>query len=158
MTASVVRAYLENSLFNESPLKNSLYLHICSDAKDLRRADSGNSHSSEPKQSEALIIWLMLKWSSLLDAILKQFGISNTIIKINTIGSFAERETYLIQLKNYLPDIWMNFQKTAEKIRQKIRLGFSIRKIKQIRKFLNKLPNFYEYLNPGTKSFFRMHS
>jgi histidyl-tRNA synthetase len=154
MTASVVRAYLENSLFNESPLKKLFY--ICNMFR-RERPQAGRFREFSQFGAEAVgssDYMIDVEMIQLADAILKQFGISNTIIKINTIGSLSERETYLIQLKNYLSGYLNELSEDSRKRFDKNPLRILDSKDKTDQEILKQAPELYEYLNPGTKSFF----
>ncbi len=104
MTASVVRALLEHSLDKQSQLNKLFYI---SPMFRQERPQAGRFRQFHQFGAEALG-----STSPALDAemiilayqIMKQLGLSNFIVKINSLGIPSSRENYKILLKEYLAD------------------------------------------------------
>lgn len=102
MTAPVIRAYIENSLFNVSPVTklyyiSNMYRHERPQAGRYREFSQFGAEvigSSEHIADVELI--------SLGVAFLKNFGLSSLRIKINNIGNLEERVEYVKNLSEYL--------------------------------------------------------
>lgn len=102
MTAPVIRAYLENSLFNEAPLKKLFY--ICNMFR-RERPQAGRFREFSQFGAEAIgssNSLMDIEMISLGELILKKFGIENFYIRINTIGTMEERKVFLAELIKYL--------------------------------------------------------
>jgi histidyl-tRNA synthetase len=102
MTAPVIRAFLENSLFNVSPLQKLFYID-----KMYRKERPQAGRYREFSQFGAEAIgsddpFIDAEIIILCDSILKSFEIKNYKILINTIGSPEERKNYISEFKNYL--------------------------------------------------------
>lgn len=101
-TASVVRAILENSLLQSSSLLKLYYI-----ASMFRREKPQAGRFREHTQFGAEIIGSDSYFSDievimLASELYSQCGISNFIIKINSIGKLEERNFYISELKKYL--------------------------------------------------------
>ncbi len=104
MTASVVRALLEHSLDKQSQLNKLFYI---SPMFRQERPQAGRFRQFHQFGAEALG-----STSPALDAemiilayqIMKQLGLSNFIVKINSLGIPSSRENYKKLLKEYLAD------------------------------------------------------
>jgi len=102
MTAPVIRAYLENSLFNESPLKKLYY--ICNMFR-RERPQAGRFREFSQFGAEAIgssDYMMDIEMIMLASSVLKNFGIKNYYIRINTIGTADERKSFISDLKKYL--------------------------------------------------------
>jgi len=102
MTAPVIRSYIENSMYNISPVTKlyyiaNMYRHERPQAGRYREFSQFGAEvigSSEYISDVELI--------SLGMFFLKSFGLKNLKIKINNIGSIEERAEYIKDLKEYL--------------------------------------------------------
>lgn len=151
MTAPVIRAYLENSLFNESPLKKLFY--ICNLFR-RERPQAGRFREFSQFGAEAIGSGDYLidsEMIALADVTLKNLGIKNYTIKINTIGTISEREQYLKELKNYLTKYLKEL--SADNQRRFIINPLRILDTKDSNdlKILEDSPIMYEYLSESTK-------
>ncbi|MCB0727023.1 MAG: histidine--tRNA ligase [Ignavibacteriae bacterium] len=154
MTAPVVRAYLENSLYNESPLQKLFYI---TNMFRRERPQAGRFREFSQFGAEAIGSSDYLsdvEMILLADSILKNFGIKDVAIKINTIGTIAERNIYLEEFRKYLsghlPELSPDSQRRFEKNPLRI-LDTKSEKDLQI---LAEAPVLYEYLNESTKENF----
>lgn len=151
MTAPVIRAYLENSLYNESPLKKLFY--ICNLFR-RERPQAGRFREFSQFGAEAIGSGDYLidsEMIALADVTLKNLGIKNYTIKINTIGTISEREQYLKELKNYLTKYLKEL--SADNQRRFIINPLRILDTKDSNdlKILEDSPIMYEYLSESTK-------
>lgn len=102
MTAPVIRSYIENSLYNVSPVTklyyiSNMYRHERPQAGRYREFSQFGAEviGSSDYLADAEIISLGVFF-------LKSFGLNNLRIKINNIGSPEERLAYIDELKVYL--------------------------------------------------------
>ena len=154
MTASVVRSYLENSLYNESPLQKLFYI---SNMFRRERPQAGRYREFSQFGAEAIgspDYLIDAEMILLADSVLKEFGIKNVIIKINTIGTLTERETYLKELKNYLMKFLPELSKDTQRRFEKNPLRILDTKDAKDIEILKDAPVLFNYLNDETKKYF----
>ncbi|HMS63971.1 MAG TPA: histidine--tRNA ligase [Ignavibacteria bacterium] len=154
MTASVMRSYLENSLYNESPLKKLFYI---SNMFRRERPQAGRFREFSQFGAEAVgcsDYLIDAEMILLADTILKKFGIENAVIKINNIGSGAERKDYLIQFKSYLSKYLNELSQDSQRRFEINPLRILDTKDKKDIEILKDAPLLYEYLKDETKLFF----
>ena len=102
MTAPVIRAYLENSLYNESPLRKLYY--ICNMFR-RERPQKGRYREFWQFGVEAIgsdDYLVDAEMISIAIEILKRFGVKNLVTKVNTIGTIKERGRFIKELTEYL--------------------------------------------------------
>lgn len=104
MTAPVIRAYIENSLYNVSPVMKLYYI-----ANMYRHERPQAGRYREFSQFGAEVIGSSdytadVELISLGVFFLKSFGLDELRIKINNIGNLEERLLYVEDLKKYLYD------------------------------------------------------
>ncbi len=102
MTAPVIRAYIENSLYNISPVMklyyiSNMYRHERPQAGRYREFSQFGAEVIGSSDYTADVELITLGIFSL-----KSFGIENLKIKINNIGNLEERTEYVKELKGYL--------------------------------------------------------
>lgn len=154
MTAPVIRAYIENSLYNESPLKKLFYI---SNMFRRERPQAGRFREFSQFGAEAIgsgDYLIDTEMILLADTILKKFGINDAKIRINTIGSVAEREIYLKELKNYLSKYINELSEDSRRRFKTNPLRILDTKDKKDIEMLKDAPVLYEYLNADTKENF----
>ena len=154
MTAPVIRAYLENSLYNESPLKKLFYI---SNMFRRERPQAGRFREFSQYGAEAIgsgDYLIDAEMILLADTILKKFGIYDSKIKINTIGSLSERENYIKVLKGYLSKYINELSADSRRRFETNPLRILDTKDKKDLEVLKDAPLLYDYLNEDTKSFF----
>ncbi|MBK8550978.1 MAG: histidine--tRNA ligase [Ignavibacteria bacterium] len=154
MTASVVRSYLENSLYNESPVQKLFYI-----SNMFRRERPQAGRFREFSQFGAEVIGssdylIDVEMIMLGDHILKAFGINNSVVKINTIGTLDERQAYLIEFKNYLSKYLNDLSKDSRIRFDKNPLRILDTKDKGDIEILRDAPVLYSYLRDETKILF----
>lgn len=154
MTAPVVRAYLENSLYNESPLQKLFYI---TNMFRRERPQAGRFREFSQFGAEAIgssDYMTDVEMIVLADSILKDFGINDVVIKINTIGTIAERNIFLKEFKNYLSKYYHELCADSQRRFEKNPLRILDTKIKKEIEILNEAPVLYEFLNENTKEYF----
>jgi histidyl-tRNA synthetase len=154
MTAPAIRAYLENSLYNEAPLKKLFY--ICNMFR-RERPQAGRYREFWQFGVEAIgskDIIMDAELIALAASILNAFGIKDTVTKINTIGSPDERKKYISDFKEYLTP-YLNELSNDSKVRfEKNPLRILDTKNEKDREILADAPVLYESLMPETKESF----
>ena len=154
MTASVVRSYLENSLYNDSPLQKLFYI---SNMFRRERPQAGRFREFSQFGAEAIgsADYLVdVEMILLANSIIKTFGITNAVIKINTIGTLSEREVYLKELKNFLLKFLPELSKDSQRRFEKNPLRILDTKDAKDIEILKNAPVLYSYLNDDTKNYF----
>lgn len=154
MTASVVRSYLENSLYNESPLQKLFYI---SNMFRRERPQAGRFREFSQFGAEAIgspDYLIDAEMILLADSVLKEFKIDNVVIKINTIGTLPEREVYLSVLKNYLSKYLPELSKDTQRRYHKNPLRILDTKDANDIEILKDAPVLFEFLNDVTKKYF----
>ncbi|MFZ1322960.1 MAG: histidine--tRNA ligase [Ignavibacteria bacterium] len=154
MTAPVIRSYIENNLNNESPLQKLFY--ICNmfrrerpqagRFREFSQFGAESIGSNDPYIDAEIII--------LADSIIRSFGIDDSVIKINTIGTAAERDVFFVEFKKYLskylnelsPDSQRRFVINPLRILDSKNPGDL--------KILKDAPVLYKYLNDESKGNF----
>lgn len=102
MTAPVIRAYIENSLYNVSPVVklyyiSNMYRHERPQAGRFREFSQFGAEVIGSSDFTADVELISLGVSAI-----RYLGINNLKIKINNIGNLEERTEYIIELKGYL--------------------------------------------------------
>lgn len=154
MTAPVIRSYLENSLYNESPLKKLYY--ICNMFR-RERPQKGRFREFWQFGIEAIgspDYLIDAEVIAVATEILKNFGITHLITKVNTIGTVAERSAFLVKLQEYMnkykADLSLDSQRRLEKNPLRI---LDTKNEKEI-EILQEAPVLFDYLNDDTKAGF----
>lgn len=154
MTAPVIRAYIENNLNNESPLQKLFY--ICNmfrrerpqagRFREFSQFGAESIGSSDPYIDAEMII--------LADSIIRSFGIDDSVIKLNTIGTAAERDVFFVEFKNYLSKYLNELSPDSQRrfVINPLRILDS--KVPGDLKILKDAPVLYKYLNDETKGNF----
>lgn len=154
MTASVVRSYLENSLYNESPLRKLFYI---SNMFRRERPQAGRFREFSQFGAEAIgspDYLIDAEMILLADSVLKEFGIKNVVIKINTIGTLSERAVYLDELKKYLSEFLSELSIDSRKRFEKNPLRILDTKDAGDIEILKEAPVLFDYLNNETVNYF----
>ncbi len=100
-TAPLVRSYVENKMYANSNLKKFYYY---GPMFRYERPQAGRYREFNQFGIEAIGINSPLLDSEIIASaynIINDLNIKNVVLKINSIGDFASRETYKIALKNY---------------------------------------------------------
>ncbi|MEO6695877.1 MAG: histidine--tRNA ligase [Ignavibacteria bacterium] len=150
MTAPVIRSYLENSLYNESPLQKLYYI---SNMYRRERPQAGRFREFSQFGAEAIgsnDYTIDIEMIMLADSILKSFSINNAKVKINTIGSLSEREVYQNELKNYLSKYLDGLSADSKKRFEKNPLRILDTKDKRDIEILQDAPVLYNFLKDDT--------
>ncbi len=154
MTAPVVRAYLENSLFNESPVRKLFY--ICNMFRS-ERPQAGRFREFSQFGAELIgsnDCFADIEMIILADAILKSFGIKGITVKLNTIGTLNERESYISELKKYLKNFSGKLSKDSERRLEKNALRVLDSKDPGDIEILEQAPVIQEFLKQETLDHF----
>lgn len=154
MTAPVIRAYIENSMFNLPGMQKLYYI---SNMFRHERPQAGRYREFTQFGAEAIgsdSILIDVEMISLSIRILEKFGLKKIYTKINTIGTPAERKTYLESLKNYLTDFSGSLSETSKIRLQKNPLRILDTKDEKEIKILENAPLLYDYLNDDSRKKF----
>ena len=155
MTAPVIRSYVENSLFNESPVQKLYYI---SNMYRHERPQAGRFREFSQFGVEAIgsdDFLIDAELISLGAFMLNEFGIQNVKIKINTIGTIEEREIYIDKLKSYLKNHFDKLSVDSKSRYEKNPLRILDSKDKNDTEVLNSAPILYDYLKDDTKKHFQ---
>lgn len=155
MTASVIRSYLENSLFNESPLQKLFYI---SNMFRAERPQKGRYREFSQFGAEAIgsaDYTIDVEVITLADSILKSLGITDYRIKLNTLGTNEERKIYLEKLKEYFKGYESSLSETSKIRLEKNPLRILDTKNPEEIKLLENSPVLYDYLTDETKTHFQ---
>lgn len=155
MTASVIRSYLENSLFNESPLQKLFYI---SNMFRAERPQKGRYREFSQFGAEAIgsaDYTIDVEVITLADSILKSLGITDYTIKLNTLGTNEERKIYLEKLKEYFKRYESSLSETSKIRLEKNPLRILDTKNPEEIKLLENSPVLYDYLTDETKTHFQ---
>lgn len=154
MTAPVVRAYLENSMYNEFPVQKLFYF---TNMFRHERPQAGRYREfyqygvevigSNDYTVDAEVIALGLQ-------VLKEFGIRDIVTKINNIGTLQERELFINDLKKYLTKYLKVLSLDSQRRFEKNPLRILDSKEPTDIEILENAPVLYEYLSEETKEFF----
>ena len=154
MTAPVVRAYLENSMYNESPVQKLFYF---SNMYRHERPQAGRYREFSQYGIEVIgsgdftvdveVIAVGLQ-------ILNDFGIKDIKTKINNIGTLQERALFIDDLKKYLTKYLKVLSIDSRKRFEKNPLRILDSKDPSDNEVLENAPVLYEYLSKETKDFF----
>jgi histidyl-tRNA synthetase len=154
MTASVVRAYIEHSLGKQQPLNKLYYI---SPMFRQERPQAGRLREFHQFGAEAIG-----SASTLLDVeiiqmayeILKNIGLKDLTLKINTLGVPQSREKYKKILREYLEDKKNNLSEESRKRLEKNILRIFDSKIETDQKIMKKAPLFMDYIDKESKENF----
>ncbi|MBS1514385.1 MAG: histidine--tRNA ligase [Bacteroidetes bacterium] len=155
MTASVIRAYLENSLYNEAPLQKLFYI---SNMFRAERPQKGRFREFSQFGAEAIgsgDYTIDVEIIALADAILKALGVTEFTIKLNTLGTIEERKVYLDELRKYFKQHEPVLSETSKVRLEKNPLRILDTKNPEEIKLLENAPVLYDFLNDATKTHFQ---
>lgn len=154
MTAPTIRAYISNSLYNESPLQKLYYI---SNMFRRERPQAGRfrefsqfgaeSIGSSDFTSDAEMIMMA-------DSILKSLGLRDYRIRINTIGNPGERKKFVLALKEYLEPHVNELSGDSRKRLEKNPLRILDTKDERDIELLNDAPRLGDYLEAATMDHF----
>ena len=154
MTAGVVRAYIEHSLGNQQPLNKLYYI---SPMFRQEKPQAGRLRQFHQFGGEALG-----STSTYLDAemiqvsfhILKQLGLQDLTVKINTLGVPSSREIYKKKLKSFLEDKKHLLSEDSRKRFDKNILRIFDSKADEDQHLLKGAPTLMEYLDVESRNDF----
>ena len=155
MTASVIRSYLENSLYNESPLQKLFYI---SNMFRAERPQKGRYREFSQFGAEAIgsgDYSIDVEMITLGDSILKALGLKDYTITLNTLGTNEERKVYLSKLKEYLKPFEDQLSETSKVRLEKNPLRILDTKNPEERKILEDAPALYDFLTEESKNHFQ---
>ncbi len=155
MTASVIRSYLENSLYNESPLQKLFYI---SNMFRAERPQKGRYREFSQFGAEAIgsgDYSIDVEMISLGDSILKALGLKDYTITLNTLGTNEERKAYLSKLKEHLKPFENQLSETSKVRLEKNPLRILDTKNPEERKILEDAPVLYDFLSDESKTHFQ---
>ena len=154
MTAPVIRAYIENSLFSQSPINKLFYI-----AKMYRHENPQAGRYREFTQFGAEAIGssdftIDAEMISLSVRILNEFGIKDIVTKINTIGTIEERKEYIAKLKDYLNKYYKDLSNDSKRRLETNPLRILDSKLDFEIEILSGAPILFDFLNESSKEHF----
>lgn len=154
MTAPVIRAYLENHLYNKSPFQKLYYI---ANMYRHERPQAGRFREFTQFGAEAIgsdNYSVDVELIALSHKILSTFGINDIVIKINTIGDFEERKEYLRHLVKYLRRYESELSEDSQKRLQRNPLRILDSKDEKDIFILKDAPVLFEFLSSKTRAHF----
>ncbi|MFA4924156.1 MAG: histidine--tRNA ligase [Ignavibacteriaceae bacterium] len=156
MTSSVVRAFIEHSLANQSSLNKLFYL-----ASMFRQERPQAGRLRQFHQFGAEVLGSA---SPLLDAeiiilaytILKSLGLKDITVKINSLGITSSRKAYIEILKEYLEPHLNELSEDSRKRFEKNVLRIFDSKSENDILIMNKAPKLINYLDEESKNEFQV--
>ncbi|MGB9696670.1 MAG: histidine--tRNA ligase [Ignavibacteria bacterium] len=154
MTAPVIRAYLENHLYNKSPLQKLYYI---ANMYRHERPQAGRFREFSQFGAEAIgsdNYSVDVELIALSHKILSIFCVKDIVIKINTIGDFEERKEYLKHLTKYLRRYESDLSLDSQKRLQRNPLRILDSKDEKDISILKEAPVLFEFLSSKTRTHF----
>ncbi len=151
MTAPVIRAYIENRMFNDAPLQKLYYI---SNMYRRERPQAGRYREFSQFGAESIgsaDVTADAEMIFLADAILKGLGLKNYKIRLNTIGTIAERSVFIDALKAYLSDFSAELSNDSKRRLEKNPLRILDTKDPKDLRILENAPVLTDFLNDSTK-------
>lgn len=153
-TAAVVRSFLENKMYVNTNLTKLYYF---GPMFRYERPQAGRF-----RQFSQFGIEAFGDSSPLLDAdvinsafqIIKKLGISNIVLKINTIGDFASRQNYAKALKEYFRPQIQSFCEDCQSRLDRNPLRILDCKVDQNQPLVRQAPQINDYLTDEAKTYF----
>jgi histidyl-tRNA synthetase len=155
MTAPVVRAYLENSLYNISPLQKLFYIDRMyrHENPQAGRYREFTQFGAEAIGSESYTI--DVEMITLGIHILNEFSLKNVKVKINNIGDLSERVQFIDSFRKFLENYRNKLSKDSIKRIDTNPLRILDSKIPEDIEILDKAPVLFNYLTEDSKSHFK---
>ncbi|MCU0373255.1 MAG: histidine--tRNA ligase [Ignavibacteria bacterium] len=155
MTAPVIRAYLENNLYNISPVHKLYYIsnmfrHERPQAGRFREFSQFGAELIGSSDYTADIDLIALGYN-----FLSAFGIEEIKIKINNIGNLSERSAYIDELKRYLESYHNDLSEDSRKRLSRNPLRILDSKDKKDREIIKHAPVLYDFLGTENKKHFQ---
>ncbi len=154
MTASVMRAVLEHSLHKKQPLNKFFYI---SPMFRQERPQAGRLRQFHQFGAEAIGShdpYLDAEMIMIPYVILASLGLQNFKIKINTLGSPAEREQYKLVLRNYLQPRLGDLSEESKKRFETNILRIFDSKNERDKEVMKDAPKISEYISEADKEHF----
>ena len=151
MTAPVIRAYVENRMFNDASLQKLFYI---SNMYRRERPQAGRYREFSQFGAESIgssDVTADAEMIFLADGILKGLGLTNYKIRLNTIGTIGERGVFINTLKEYLSDFAGELSNDSKRRLEKNPLRILDSKDAGDLKILENAPVLNDYLNDDTK-------
>ncbi|HEX2788023.1 MAG TPA: histidine--tRNA ligase [Ignavibacteria bacterium] len=154
LTAPVIRAYLENSMFNDSPLKKLFYI---GNMFRHERPQAGRFREFWQFGAEAIgssDVYIDAEMIAIADSILKELNTKDYVVKINNIGSRDERKDYVKALKDYLQNHYNDLSETSKTRFEKNPLRILDTKDPKEKEIIKNAPTINNFLKPETQKDF----
>jgi histidyl-tRNA synthetase len=154
MTAGVVRAYIEHSLGNQQPLNKLFYISpmFRQEKPQAGRLRQFHQFGGEALGSTSPYIDAEMIQVSFL--ILKQLGLNDLTVKINTLGVPSSRELYKKKLKSFLENKKHLLSEDSRKRFDKNILRIFDSKVDEDHHLLKGAPTLLEYLDDESRNDF----
>lgn len=155
MTASVIRSYVENRMFNEAPHQKLYYI---SNMFRRERPQAGRFREFSQFGAESIgssSYFADAEMILLADSVLKDAGLRDYSIRLNTIGTPDERTLFISALKKYLGPFIDSLSAESRKRLEKNPLRILDTKDPGDLKILEDSPELTEFLNDDTRKHFQ---
>jgi histidyl-tRNA synthetase len=154
MTAGVVRAYIEHSMGNQQPLNKLYYI---SPMFRQEKPQAGRLRQFHQFGGEALgsnSPYLDAEMIQVSFHLLKQLGLNDLTVKINTLGVPSSREIYKKKLKSFLEDKKHLLSADSRKRFDKNILRIFDSKVEEDQHLLKGAPTLLEHLDDESRNDF----
>ena len=154
MTAGVVRAYIEHSMGNQQPLNKLYYISPMFRQEKPQAGRLRQFHQFGGEALGSISPYLDAEMIQVSFHILKQLGLQDLTVKINTLGIPSSRELYKNKLKSFLQDKKHLLSEDSRKRFDKNILRIFDSKIEGDQHLLKDAPTLLEYLDDESKNDF----
>jgi histidyl-tRNA synthetase len=154
MTAGVVRAYIEHSLGNQQPLNKLFYISPMFRQEKPQAGRLRQFHQFGGEAIGSASPYLDAEMIQVSFHILKQLGLNDLTVKINTLGVPSSRELYKKKLKSFLENKKHLLSEDSRKRFDKNILRIFDSKVDEDHHLLKGAPTLLEYLDDESRNDF----
>jgi histidyl-tRNA synthetase len=154
MTAPVIRAYVENRMFNDAPHHKLYYI---SNMFRRERPQAGRFREFSQFGAESIgsgEVTADAEMILLADTILRDIGLQNYKIRINSIGTVEERNVFIVSLREYLKGYTDELSNDSKRRLETNPLRILDSKGPRDIEILEGAPVLYDYLSDDSKKHF----
>lgn len=155
MTASVVRAFIEHSLDKQQPLNKLFYI---SPMFRQERPQAGRLRQFHQFGAEALgssSVYLDVEMILMAFEILKELGLKDIKVKMNSLGTPESRKVYKEKLREFLKDKREKLSDNSRKRFEKNVLRIFDSKDENDKKIIKNAPLLLDYINESSRKDFK---
>ena len=152
VTAPVMRAFLQHHLEQRGGVQKLFYMGPCFRAEQPQKGRYRQFHqfgieivgADDPRADVEAIAVMM--------AVYRAFGVDNTTLRINTLGTPRDRKRYVEALREYLAPYRNELSETSQRRLRKNPLRVLDTKIEHEREILQEAPRLIEYVDEASRN------